>query len=113
MPISASTCTASGRHAKGIDAHDLASVDLVVTLCADEVCPVLPGPALRLHWGLPDPAAIEGDAAARIDAFRRARDELSRHIPHLFRPAPLSTDSSCRQFTGGPRGASGGRSAES
>lgn len=60
------------------------SVDLVVTLCAEEVCPAFLGDALRVHWGLPDPAAIEGDPERRREAFRATRDELRRRLSVLF-----------------------------
>src|SRR5688500_16932033 len=47
----------SGHQSKSVDAIDAGSFDLIVTLCADEVCPVVPGRVTRLHWPLPDPAA--------------------------------------------------------
>lgn len=59
-------------------------VDAVVTLCAEEVCPVYLGSALRVHWGLPDPAAIVGDNATRLAAFRDVRDELRRRLSVVF-----------------------------
>jgi thioredoxin type arsenate reductase len=59
-------------------------VDVVVTLCADEVCPIFPGNILRIHWGLPDPAAVTGDEAARLEAFRMVRDELQRRLATIF-----------------------------
>jgi arsenate reductase len=59
-------------------------VDVVVTLCAEEVCPVFLGKALRVHWGLPDPAAAAGDEAARLQAFRDVRDELRRRLAAVF-----------------------------
>ena len=46
----------SGHRSKGLDSIDAGSVDAVITLCAEEVCPVFLGKAHRLHWGLPDPA---------------------------------------------------------
>jgi arsenate reductase len=61
-----------------------AGVDTVITLCAEEECPVFLGKAQRLHWGLPDPAAVEGSETERIDAFRKVRDELRRQIAALF-----------------------------
>lgn len=61
-------------------------VDLVVTLCAEEECPVFLGVARRLHWGLPDPAAIQESEEARLTAFRRTRDELRRRIAALLSP---------------------------
>ena len=59
-------------------------VDLVVTLCGEEECPVFLGRARRLHWGLPDPAAVGGSDADRADAFRRTRDELRRRLAAVF-----------------------------
>ena len=50
-------------------------LDMVVTVCdsaANEPCPVLFGDFVRPHWGLPDPAAVTGDAVAIKDAFREA-----------------------------------------
>lgn len=71
----------SGHRSKSVDTIDPSSVDQVITLCAEEVCPVFLGQAVRQHWPLPDPAAIAGDAA--IDGFREVRDELARRIAAL------------------------------
>jgi len=57
----------------------------VVTLCAEEVRPILPGKVTRHHWPLADPAAATGDEQARLAAFRSVRDELRRRIPKLLR----------------------------
>jgi arsenate reductase len=73
----------SGHTSKGLDAVP-PDVDVVITLCAEEVCPVWLGRALRVHWGLPDPAAAGGDEAARLEAFRRVRDELRRRLAAVF-----------------------------
>ena len=51
---------------------------------AEEVCPLYLGKAHRLHWGLPAPAAVKDDVAARIEAFCRTRDELRRRLELLF-----------------------------
>src|SRR5258706_9725985 len=40
---------------KSVDTIDPSSVDTVITLCAEEVCPVFLGTARRLHWPIPDP----------------------------------------------------------
>jgi arsenate reductase len=61
---------------KGLDDVPLESVDTIVTLCADEVCPVVPGNVRRLQWRLPDPT----DSAS----FRAIRDELRRRLPTLW-----------------------------
>lgn len=59
-------------------------VDAVITLCAEEVCPVWLGAAVRVHWGLPDPAAARGTAAEQLDAFRSVRDELALRLGVVF-----------------------------
>jgi arsenate reductase len=59
----------------------LAGLDYVITLCAEEVCPVLISTAKKLHWPLPDPATtepIEEEAALR--RFREARDAISAKL---------------------------------
>ena len=73
----------TGHHSKAIDDVPRERVEAVITLCAEEVCPVWLGQAQRVHWGLPDPAAITGPE--RLDAFRAARDELRRRLGALFR----------------------------
>jgi arsenate reductase len=68
----------SGQVSKGVDAIDVGAVDVVITLCAEEVCPVVPARVERLHWPLPDPAGAQPeDAPAR---FREVRDELERRL---------------------------------
>lgn len=56
--------------------------DLVMTVCdrANESCPVFPQQTRRLHWSFEDPAAVEGDEAARLQAFRRIRDEIRQKL---------------------------------
>lgn len=66
---------------KSVDGIDPASVDTVITLCAEEVCPVFLGKATRLHWPLPDPASPEPlPREVMLERFRAARDELSRRL---------------------------------
>ena len=68
----------SGQHAKSLDDVDTAVVDLVVTLCAEEVCPALPSRVRRQHWPIPDRAAI-----GTLDAFRAARDDIAARLREL------------------------------
>ena len=75
---------ASGHRSKCMDEVDLSNVDLVVTLCAEEECPVLPGGVEVRHWGLRDPAAVEGAEEERLEAFRGTREELTERIEELF-----------------------------
>jgi len=74
----------SGHRSKGLGSIDAGSVDAVITLCAEEVCPVFLGKADRVHWGLPDPAAVAGTEETRLNAFRSVRDELLRRLKVLF-----------------------------
>ena len=62
--------------AKGIEAVALDTVDTIVTLCAEEVCPIVPGNVRRLHWALPDPKELAD--------FRAIRDDLRRRLPSLW-----------------------------
>jgi len=57
--------------------------DYVITVCdrARETCPVFPGSENTLHWGLDDPAEVEGTAEVRLAAYRRTRDELGVRLP--------------------------------
>ena len=73
----------SSHRSKPVSAVPLDEVDLVVTLCAEEVCPVLPRAVTRLHWGLPDPASGE-DGEPGIERFRLVRDELRRRLEALL-----------------------------
>lgn len=73
----------SGHHSKSVDTIDPETVDVVVTLCAEEVCPAFLGTARLLHWPLPDPAAGAGSEAERLDGYRAARDEIARRLSTL------------------------------
>jgi arsenate reductase len=62
---------------------DAPTLDFVFTVCdqaAGEVCPVWPGEPMTAHWGMPDPAAVDGSEAVRREAFRRAFIELENRI---------------------------------
>ena len=74
----------SGHRSRGLDSIDAGSVDAVITLCAEEVCPAFLGKAHRVHWGLPDPTAVTGTEETHINAFRSVRDELRRRLKVLF-----------------------------
>jgi len=78
----------SGQRSKGFEAVDRASVDTVITLCADEVCPAFFGRAHRVHWALPDPAQVNGDLGERLEAFRRVRDELLKRLTVVLGAPP-------------------------
>ena len=70
---------------KSVETIDPNTVDTVVTLCAEEVCPVFLGKARRIHWPIEDPAsddpAISQDAM--LARFRSARDQIEGYIETL------------------------------
>ena len=92
------------RTQRSTSVHDVdpASVDVVVTLCADEVCPAFPGHVRRLHWPMPDPAGASGSDAERLERFRSVRDEIARRLGDL--DAELARPREPDPDTGLPRG---------
>ena len=74
-------------------APDAPKLDFVFTVCdnaAREVCPVWPGQPLTAHWGVPDPAAVEGSPAEIERAYRDVFFMLDRRIS-LFLCLPLAS----------------------
>jgi arsenate reductase (thioredoxin) len=62
---------------------DAPQMDFIFTVCdqaAGEMCPIWPGKPVTAHWGIPDPAAVEGDEITRLQAFRDAFRVLERRI---------------------------------
>lgn len=81
----------SSHASKSVADVDASRVRTVITLCAEEVCPVFlaSGPVERLHWPHPDPANAAGDDLARLQAFRDVRDQLRDRLRRWF--AELAT----------------------
>lgn len=67
---------------KSVQTIDPALVGTVITLCAEEVCPVFLGQARRLHWPIDDPASRDPalDEAAMLGRFRTARDAIEQRL---------------------------------
>jgi arsenate reductase (thioredoxin) len=66
-------------------------LDFVFTVCdnaAGEVCPVWPGQPMTAHWGVPDPAAVEGTDEQKRKAFFQAFNQLQNRIG-LFTSLPI------------------------
>lgn len=70
-----------GQRSKSVADIDPATVDTVITLCAEEVCPAFLGAARRLHWPIPDPASPDPlPREVLLARFRTARDTLRGQI---------------------------------
>lgn len=78
---------------KSVDSIDPDSVDTVITLCAEEVCPVYLGKARRLHWPIPDPASEDPSLSREemLARFRGARDTI-RAMIEAFARGDSATD---------------------
>ena len=68
---------------KSVDTIDLDSVDRVITLCADEVCPHVATTVVKEHWPLPDPADKNQSESMQLAQFRQVRDDLAQRIKIL------------------------------
>jgi len=76
---------ASGQTSKSVQDIDPATVDMVITLCAEEVCPLFLGKAERLHWPIPDPASDDPTLTPEDlrSRFRAGRNEIRRRLEGL------------------------------
>lgn len=67
------------------------AMDFVITVCdqaAGEACPAWPGQPITAHWGMADPAAVEGSEGARRQAFREVAVMMKRRID-IMQSLPL------------------------
>jgi arsenate reductase len=77
----------SQHRSKSVDEFTGQKFDYVITVCdhANERCPVYPATTKRIHWSFDDPAAAEGEMAARLAVFRRVRDEIEGRLGEFVR----------------------------
>lgn len=75
-----------GKRPRGMDGLESEPWDFVITVCdrAKESCPYFPGQPMLAHWGMPDPAEVEGSDEAKRAAFRDTFVTLSRRIDLLL-----------------------------
>jgi protein-tyrosine-phosphatase/catechol 2,3-dioxygenase-like lactoylglutathione lyase family enzyme len=73
------------QRAKAVETIDAATVDTVITLCAEEVCPTFLGHARRLHWPIHDPASADPTLSRDelLARFRTARDQIQARLEVL------------------------------
>ena len=74
----------TGQRSKSTDEIPKGEIGTVVTLCAEEVCPVFPGNVRRFHWPLQDPVAAAGAGEEIIVGFRRVRDQIKSLVSQVF-----------------------------
>jgi len=79
----------TGQRSKVLTEYLAQRFDAVITVCdnANDACPTFPGKTERLHWSLPDPAAVMGTEAEQLAAFRAVREALSRLLPPFIATA--------------------------
>ncbi len=75
-----------GHEPRGLDGLDGAHWDIVITVCdrAREVCPLFPSLPAIAHWGMPDPAEVEGTEEEKRRAFRNALQVIGRRVDLLL-----------------------------
>ena len=80
----------AGHASKSVDTIDPSTVGTVITLCAEEVCPVFLAGARRLHWPIPDPASTDPALSREelLRRFRSARDEIRARLARLATDEP-------------------------
>ncbi|MGH7585882.1 MAG: arsenate reductase ArsC [Gemmatimonadales bacterium] len=75
-----------GHQPRGLEGLERERWDFVITVCdrARESCPVFPGQPVLAHWGMPDPAEVEGDDRVKRAAFSQALTLINRRIDLLL-----------------------------
>ncbi|MEX1200155.1 MAG: VOC family protein [Methylophaga sp.] len=95
----------SHHYSKLVDSIDSSTIDLVITLCAEEVCPIFLGKAKRLHWPIMDPDSAD-PAISQEDLqqrFNTARDQLKKRIEILKGLVDLPRGPEANEFHGSIR----------
>lgn len=77
----------SSHYSKSVHEVDPETIGTVITLCAEEVCPVFLGKARRLHWPIPDPASkdVAIPRPEMLTRFRQARDTIREKLEQFAR----------------------------
>jgi len=88
----------SSHRSKHVRDFDGQHFDFLITVCdnANESCPIFPDDTERIHWSVPDPAAVEGSDTERLAAFRRVRDALAEMLRDFIDRSGVSRNSAER-----------------
>jgi arsenate reductase len=78
--IGADTRRLYSKRVDDLPADFVKNLDYVITLCAEEVCPVILSSARKLHWPLPDPAGQPGTDAEQLERFRTTLASIRSHL---------------------------------
>ncbi|MCB0420558.1 MAG: arsenate reductase ArsC [Bdellovibrionales bacterium] len=88
----------SSKTVEQINSNFLENLDFIITLCDEEVCPVLNNPyAQKLHWPFPDPAIQVGTDEEQLDRFRAVRNGLRERIMTFANARSIEKSSSSRE----------------
>ncbi len=76
----------SSHRSKSVDEFGGKKIEYILTVCdnAKENCPYFPASTRLIHHTFEDPAAVEGSEEERLNAFRRARDEIKAYVPSFL-----------------------------
>ena len=90
----------SAHHSKSVQTIDATTVGTVITLCAEEVCPVFLGKARRLHWPISDPASKDSSIPQEemLTRFRTARDQIQARLEVLDALLDLPEGPAAQEF---------------
>ncbi len=75
----------SSHRSKFVEEINAEKIDFVITLCAEEVCPLFLGKAKRLRWPFLDPACAVGSEEAQLEVFREIRDQIKLKLEAFMR----------------------------
>jgi arsenate reductase len=75
----------SHQQSKSLDAINSEIVEYVITLCAEEACPIYLRAIPQVHWPLPDPGAFKGTEEEKLGFFRKTREELLKRIKQFIK----------------------------
>jgi len=79
----------SNHHSKSISDAMTKDADFVITLCADEVCPIVHGPTQKKHWPFSDPANVQGTEEDIFTCFEAIRDQIREKLLRFGRDHSL------------------------